>query len=792
MSSAVVLFRGNSLGGELAPLAWLTLPLIIMAWTLDSARWVDQLPTLTIQVVVGVLASYFIVRRFERSCPTHLVGVAVSATGSTVVASASLAGSHLFGVGLFLLAVTWVTAYATVWIAYRRRTSVALLLPGLLVITIALAFLPPPLYSRLLLFILAGAPAIGLFRYRVKLGNAADAAPAGPAFVATMIIALIVITIWASATSVASFRFGPLDDARESLADNWTSFTRDLFGNVPNRRVIPSIRLTDSLPFAGPLELNQDAMLLVTANKPRKWRLATYETYTSEGWTKSSIQTTLGGPQQKGVSQAPTLSNRTEIKMTVRTQGIMDEIATAGIPVGTTIDSVMHLSKGPRFDIALNGEQSQYLPPSVAAVRSALMGAGGENVESTIAGAGFLQALESDTRLVLQRVEDDVAPRLGLEFAQHLVPPRTYESVGDVSIASSEQLRAAGRDYPLPISDRYLQLPIDFPERVRALALELAQGRENPYDIAVSVQAFLKRIPYSTTIESPPAGVDAVGWFIFENHVGFCNYYASAMITMLRSLKIPARLAVGFAPGDFDRDRGMWVVQARHYHAWPEVYFPHLGWIEFEPTNSGVQRSLALLDSPPAGRLSGIVTPLDVVPDCPSGVEECDEIAQEDDIFDAGAVPDAAGPRGGMGRWAVLGVSIAGLVLLFGGCAYVWRSGSQTLKSPASRSFLLLRWLGRVSGDGRWAAETPVEFSDRLAARLPRYRDSFREIAFAYTYSRYGGGDPPSSEDARCLRNAVSAVRRAAFLVPFTQLSRLWSWRLIDRSLPRSSTSRSS
>jgi hypothetical protein len=548
----------------------------------------------------------------------------------------------------------------------------------------------------------------------------------------------------------------------------------------------------DSLPFVGPLELNHDAMLLVTANQPRKWRLATYETYTPKGWTTSSTQTILDGPQQNGVSQAPRLSYRAEIRMTVRTQGIMNEIATAGIPIGSTIDSVVHLSNEPRFDIALDGEQSEYLPPSVAGVRDALMGAGGEDVESTIADAGLFQTLRSETSLVLQRVGDDVAPRLGLEFAQHLVPPRTYESVGEVSIASAAHLRAAGRDYPLPISDRYLQLPIGFPERVRAQALELAQGWENPYDIAVSVQTFLKTIPYSTTIQPPPVGVDAVEWFIFENHVGFCNYYASAMITMLRSLEIPARLAVGFAPGDFDRDRGVWVVQARHYHAWPEVYFPNLGWIEFEPTNSGVQRSLALLDSPSAGRSGGIVTPLDVVPNCPSDVEGCDEIAQEDDIFNAGAVPAAVGSVGGLGRWAILGLSIAGLVLLFGAGAYVWRSGSQTLKSPASRSFLLLRWLGRVLGDGRRAAETPVEFGDRLAVRLPRYRDSLREIAFAYTYSRYGGGDPLSSEDARGLRNAVSTARRAAFLVSFTQLARLWSWPLVGRLLPRSSISRSS
>ena len=71
---------------------------------------------------------------------------------------------------------------------------------------------------------------------------------------------------------------------------------------------------------------------------------------------------------------------------------------------------------------------------------------------------------------------------------------------------------------------------------------------------------------------------------MFDIKKGFCVYYASSEVTMLRSLGIPARMAVGFAQGD--REGDTYTVRRLHAHAWPEVYFPGIGWVEFEPTAS--------------------------------------------------------------------------------------------------------------------------------------------------------------------------------------------------------------
>jgi hypothetical protein len=94
-------------------------------------------------------------------------------------------------------------------------------------------------------------------------------------------------------------------------------------------------------------------------------------------------------------------------------------------------------------------------------------------------------------------------------------------------------------------------------------------------------------IRYSETItDTVPADQEPLDWFLFDLRLGYCNYYASAEVILLRSVGIPARLAVGFAEGDRQPGTNTYVVRQEDAHAWPEVYFPGLGWVEFEPTAS--------------------------------------------------------------------------------------------------------------------------------------------------------------------------------------------------------------
>jgi hypothetical protein len=119
------------------------------------------------------------------------------------------------------------------------------------------------------------------------------------------------------------------------------------------------------------------------------------------------------------------------------------------------------------------------------------------------------------------------------------------------------------------------------------LTMGITHGRDTPYDQAVAVTNWLREnITYSDQTEAPPPEAEPLDWFLFDYRTGVCNYYASAEVIMLRLMGIPARLAAGYARGTYEVEQGAYIATAKDSHAWPEVFFPDIGWVEFEPTSS--------------------------------------------------------------------------------------------------------------------------------------------------------------------------------------------------------------
>jgi transglutaminase-like putative cysteine protease len=190
-----------------------------------------------------------------------------------------------------------------------------------------------------------------------------------------------------------------------------------------------------------------------------------------------------------------------------------------------------------------------------------------------------------------------------------LLPGETYQVQAVLNNPTIQQLREAGTEYPQWVTDKYLQVPDDLPQSIRDLAGDITAEIETPYDKASAITRYLREnIKYSPTIPNPPRGVDPLEWVLFSHREAYCVYYASAEVLMLRSLGIPARMAVGFSQGTGTSSGGApfseeaenitidtYVVRRNNAHAWPEVYFPGVGWVEFEPTGnqSPLDRPLA-------------------------------------------------------------------------------------------------------------------------------------------------------------------------------------------------------
>ena len=168
-----------------------------------------------------------------------------------------------------------------------------------------------------------------------------------------------------------------------------------------------------------------------------------------------------------------------------------------------------------------------------------------------------------------------------------LVPERnaeTYTVLSYVPAPDATTLGGAGTAYPSDVAFHYLQLPEDLDPRLSALAASWTSGATTQYDKAVAIERHLRDIPYSLDLPLPPEDRELVSWFIFDLKRGYCDYYASAMVVLARLAGIPARLAIGYATGDFDESTGQYLVTELQAHSWPELYFPGIGWLPFEPT----------------------------------------------------------------------------------------------------------------------------------------------------------------------------------------------------------------
>ena len=171
-----------------------------------------------------------------------------------------------------------------------------------------------------------------------------------------------------------------------------------------------------------------------------------------------------------------------------------------------------------------------------------------------------------------------------LHNPRHGYEPFGYTVVSDIGMPSPAALRADSQ--PLSADQRllYLRLPENLDPRIAELAAKVTSSADNSYDRATAIQNYLRN-NYGYTLNPPSIEPgDPIGSFLFKSKAGYCEYFAAAMVVMLRSVQVPARIVNGFQTGTFNRLGGDFIVRARDAHSWVEVYFPGYGWFPFDPT----------------------------------------------------------------------------------------------------------------------------------------------------------------------------------------------------------------
>ena len=264
--------------------------------------------------------------------------------------------------------------------------------------------------------------------------------------------------------------------------------------------------------------------------------------------------------------------------------------------------------------------------------------------------------------------------------------------------------------------------------RARTLAREVTADATNEYDVVTALTQYLQRT-YRYTLDLPrvPTGRDPVDWFLFDVKTGYCEQFATAATLMLRSLGVPARLATGYATGDYDPLLNQAVVRERDAHAWVEVWFGQYGWVPVDPT-PGVD-PLAITRWPShwaAGGIARLIPHLTV-----------------------GAPAEALGSLGALAA-VPPAIAIAVVVVL----AYAWlrRRGLRArVKAPPGQNELLRLYerVQRRLTRRRAPPETPREYQEAMqTALLTELTELVNEGAYA--------GRWPEREHVRQLADRIT------------------------------------
>ncbi|NLV07749.1 hypothetical protein GOC83_16560 [Haloarcula rubripromontorii] len=180
--------------------------------------------------------------------------------------------------------------------------------------------------------------------------------------------------------------------------------------------------------------------------------------------------------------------------------------------------------------------------------------------------------------------DDVMVTEYGAVTSERPLPAGTTYSATSVTPPDDPAvLRTSGRDYPEEIESRYTGVPASTSAQVGPFTDRLTEDSDSPYETAATIERWLETNKnYSLNVSQPPED-DVASEFIFQMDEGYCEYFATSMVVMLRSQDIPARYVVGYSTGE-RTGQNQYTVRGMNAHAWVEVYFEGVGWVKFDPT----------------------------------------------------------------------------------------------------------------------------------------------------------------------------------------------------------------
>jgi transglutaminase-like putative cysteine protease len=709
--------------------------LLSLSWSIQEAEWIDSLEFLVPVAFYGVVLGTL----FGLSRLSVAVVIPLSAVLGTAIVLWTVGGEYFpessqgdrllalrgeairwarivfdlgfapqltpYAIGLGVL--MWVTSFTAAYTLYRHhRVLDAIVLVGVALIANMAATLTD-LFGYLLLFVLAAlllwlrAALIGREegwqRRRVNENAEVPAAimRSGIVFIVGSIALAWVLTTVAVAAPLTNL-WNNLDGAWTDLRDGLDGFFGGLSGGGPSR--FGGATFGSSMTISGSWVSQDDPVLTVASLRPYYLRTITYDVYTGRGWDRTP------GSERLVETEAPIF---------------------------------------PGYSPEWPTQLDAFEPETVAIQMS--------TVDRLIYTPGLPTGVYADVMIF----ESGNQPVLGGMKATSAIPAgRGYQVTALISNATEAQLASAGQAYPAEITAYYLGIDGVTEDTKRQAAQIVADaGAQTPYHMAKALAAWLRgpEFQYSVNAQIPSDPErDYVDFFLFDENgrVGYCEFYASAMAVMARTLGLPARVAVGFAPGerisddgDADSEGNIYLVRRKNAHAWAEIYFPGYGWQAFEATKSisaltrprGEQGTLPGGGAAPSlvprelfegiNRDRGLISTLPSFQPLPGG-------------YQAGQPGPPEEPRGGN---ALLFLAI--LVVGLGVAAWRFLRSRRALRflAPGERQWHRLRLAADRAGVAQRPSETIYEYAGWLEEQIPRRRPEIQTIARGKVWQSYSG-----------------------------------------------------
>lgn len=558
--------------------SWFSLLLLLMALlamthSLENAHWVDEMPSIYLATLIGFLCGLAtIILQIKLFPKSFYLGLLMTTLSSLIIVAWNLQITDLLATNLpytylrefffrlsdwsyavanggisndplpfviiLILTVSLVSFYAVISTMRWKNPWLTLLPPGFILLT-NISYLSYSQNIELLIFLFIAILLIIQINFMRSLEKWYAEHRPWPDNISIQIIFLGILTSFTLvlfAWLAPTFNnWKPVDTYFENitspLQERFEWFNR-VFAGVSSKRDLPVHSFGETMPLQASISLSSSELMEIETVSPGNFKAAIYDEYTGFGWRIS--------------------------------------------------DTILVDSDGTTLEAALFGTpltQSQLREPRSITVK----------ILSAIPNRRLLfhgEPIASDisTRNIINTQSNDI---VGVTPKDRLKTNMSYTTIGAISIAPIQSILNTSVGYPAYIKKHYLQLPSNLPSSIGNLAADIINSTEHPYVSARKIEDYLRRnYPYTLDINRPPPRSDVIENFLFTEKRGYFDHHASAMVILLRTQGIPSRIATGFTidTNSFDTASKTYTLSEVNSWAWPEVYFPELGWLEFNPT----------------------------------------------------------------------------------------------------------------------------------------------------------------------------------------------------------------